>query len=98
MSDNDELALIHEPFQHFDKTINIRFVERCIHFIEQTEWTWAHHIDSKEKRHCRHRALATAEQRNVLQLFTGRFGDNFDSAVQRIVFIKQLQVSAAATK
>ena len=87
MGDDDELALRDESLQHFDKAIDVGFIERRIHFIEHTKRARAHHVDGKQKRHRRHRPFASAQKRDALQLFARRLGDDFDSAIQRVVLI-----------
>src|SRR6476646_8409681 len=44
---DDELGLRDDPLQHLDKAIDGGFIERRIHFMEHTKWTWPHHVNGK---------------------------------------------------
>ena len=66
VGDDDELALRDEAIQHPDKAIDVRLVERRIHFVEHAERTRPHHVNGKEKRDGRHGALAAAESSEML--------------------------------
>ena len=72
VGDDDELALRDESVQHADEPIDVGFVERRIHFVEDAERARPHHVDGEEQRDRRHGALAAGEERNALQLFAGQ--------------------------
>src|SRR5262249_3546383 len=78
------------------EAVNVVFVERRIHFIENAERTRAHHVDSKQQRDGRHCAFTAAQERDALQLFPRRLGDDLDATVERIVLIQQRQIRAPA--
>ena len=94
--DDDELALFYKTLQHADKTVDVAFVHCRIDFIENTERTRPHHVNGEQQRYRDHGPFASAQQGDALQLFAGRLGGDFDSAVERIVFVQQRQVCAPA--
>ena len=96
--DDDELALANEALEHPDETIDVRFVERRIHFVEDAEGTRTHHVNGEEKCDRRHCALAAGEERNALQLFARRFRNDVDAAIERVVFVEQDEIGAAAAE
>src|SRR5258705_3676316 len=83
-----KLALLHESVEHVDETVNIVFIEWRIHFVENAERAWAHHINRKQQRDGGHCTFATTQQRHTLQLFPRRLGSDFDAAVQRVVLVQ----------
>ena len=42
---DDELALLYEPVQHADKSVDVAFIERRIYFVENAERTRSHHVN-----------------------------------------------------
>src|SRR6266566_3139279 len=96
--DDDKLTLFYEAIQHTDKPVDVALIHGRIHFVENAERTWSHHVDCEQQCHRDHRALASAQQGNGLQLFPRGLGADFDSAVERIVFIEQGQVRASAAE
>ena len=87
MCNDDELALVHETVQDFDKTADIRFVERGIHFVQHAERAGLHHVNGEEEGDRCHGAFAAGEKRNALKLLARRFGDDLDATFKRVAFV-----------
>ena len=98
MCHDDELALLYESLQHADEAVDVTFIKRRIHFIENAERAWPHHVNREQQRDRCHGALASAQQRHALQLFARRFCADLNSAVERIILIEQGQVCAPAAE
>ena len=98
VGDDDELALLDEALEHGDEAVDVTLIERRVDFVEHAKRTRSHHVNCEEKRHRRHCALASAQQRNTLQLFARRFGRDLNPAVEWIAVIEQRQVRAAAAE
>src|SRR5206468_9012704 len=47
VSDDNELALLYEAVQDADKAVDVAFIHRCIHFIENAERARSHHVDGE---------------------------------------------------
>ena len=95
---DDELALLNKSVQHAGEAVDVAFIERRIHLVEDTERTRADHVDREQQRDCRHSALASAQQRDALQLFAGWLGADFNAAVEWIILIEQRQIRASAAE
>src|SRR4029077_7727564 len=88
LRDDDELALFYKTLQHADKAVDVAFVHCRIDFIENTERTWPHHVNGEQQRYRDHGPFASAQQGDALQLFARWLGDDFDSAVKRIILVE----------
>ena len=89
MRDDDELALLHEPVEHADEAVDVVFVERRIHFVENAERTRAYHVNCKQQRDSCHCTFATTQKGHALQLFPRRLRRDLDAAVQRVILVQQ---------
>gem|GEM_PF-5263942 len=81
MRNNDELRVFRELFEQRGKTTNIRFIERRIQFVEQTERARFHKIDSEEQTNRRHGTLTTRKQRHALKTSAWRLRHDLDAAL-----------------
>src|SRR5215831_4655280 len=98
MGDHHKLALSNKSIQNLDESVDVRFVERSVHFIQHTEWARLHHIDGKQQRNRRHRLFSTGKKGNRLELFTWRFCDDLNPTLERIRVIHQKQIRFAASE
>ena len=89
---------VEEPLQHADETVDVRFVQRRIQFVQHAERARLDLVNREQQRHGGHGLLAAGQQRNGLQLFAGRTGDDIDAAFQHIAFVHQNQVRFAAAE
>ena len=92
MRDDHELTLSDETIQKLDEAADVALVERGVHLVEHAEGTRLDHVDGEEKGNRRHRSLTAGEQRDALELFAGRLGDDLDPALKRITFVHEKEV------
>ena len=81
MRDDDELRLRAHLPDHAGKSIDVRFVQRSIDFVENAKRTGLETEQSNEQRQCRKRLLSAGQQQNILQFLARRLSDDFDSGI-----------------
>ena len=95
VGDDDELRAVDEAVEHLDEAADVRLVERRVEFVEHAERAGLDHVDREQQRDGGHRALATGEQRDRLQLLAGRLGDDLDAGFERVALVEQHEVGLA---
>ena len=95
MRDDDELRLI-QIMQVLGETRNVRVVERRLDLVEETERRRLQTLNRKQQRDRRQRLLATRQLHHVLQLLSGRLGDDRNRGRQHIR-IRGIELQTALT-
>ncbi len=98
VGDDHELRMLGEALHHPDEAVDVRFVERRVHLVEDAEGARLHHVDREEERHRRHRLLAARHQGHALELLAGGLGDDVDAALERIALVDQDEGRLAAAE
>src|SRR4051794_6177858 len=98
VSDDDELGMIEETLQDFDKAVDVRFIERSIQFVQNTEWAGLDLVNREEQGDCGHGLFAAGKQRDALKLFSWGASDDFDTAFENVTFVSENQIRFAATE
>ena len=76
-----------EAVEHFDEAIDVRFVERRVHFVQHAERARPHHVDREEQRDGGHGPLAAGEQRDVCSCLPGGLAMMSMPHFERIAFV-----------
>ena len=61
-----------EPLQDADETVDVRFVQRRVQFVQHAERAGPDLVNREQQRHGGHGLLAAGQQRDALQLFARR--------------------------
>ena len=59
VGDDDELALADKTIEDFDEPVDVRFVERRVHFVEHAERARFDHVDREKEGNGGHGFFAT---------------------------------------
>ncbi len=95
VGDDDELAVVDETIEHFDKAVDVRFVERGVEFVEHAEGAGLDHVDREQEGDGGHRALTTREKGDGLELFARRLDGDFDAGFEGVVGVDEVEVGLA---
>ena len=98
MRDHDELRLAAHVREHFVEAADIGFIERRIHFVEDTEWTRPETEDSDQKGQRCERFFSAGKQQDVLQALAGRLRSDIDASFAGTVRFGQPHLARAAAK
>ena len=93
--DDEKLRVINEPLEHTNKPVDVGLVQRRIQLVQHTKRARADLIDGKHQRHGGHGLFAARKQRDALQFFARRPGDDLDAAAQHVLLIDQYEVGLA---
>jgi len=92
VGDDDELGLVDEAVEDFEEALDVGFVKGGVELVEHAEGAGLDHVDGEEEGDGSHGALTTGEEGDALELFPGRFGDDFDSGVERVFVVDEDEV------
>src|SRR5208337_123580 len=98
VGDDDELGVRGELLQKIREPPHIFLVEGRVDLVQQAEGRRLHHVDGEQERYARERALAAREQIDVLQLLSGRLGEDFDARLQGRLGVLQAKLGSAAAE
>ena len=93
--DDEKLRVIDEPLEHTNKPVDVGLVQRRIQLVQHTKRARADLIDRKHQRHGGHGLFAAGKQRDALQFFARRPGDDLDATTEHVLFVNQHEVSLA---
>ena len=89
MRDYDELGVRRHRDHFAGEAPDVRFIQRRVDFVKQTEGRGTIMKYSEDQRQSGHRLFAAREQQNVLQALARRLRDDVDARFQFVVRVDQ---------
>src|SRR5205085_4696491 len=80
---------------HVVEAADVRFVERRVDLVEETEWRRPDEEERQDQRHGRERLLPTGEQAQRLELLPGGLDDNLEPRLAALLGLGELEPRAA---
>ena len=84
--------------QGLTEAANIRIVEGGVDLVEHAKWTGLDHVNGEEQRDGSHGALTTREKCHAFKAGAWRSCDYFNTRLQRIVGVDELEVRLATAR
>ena len=84
--------------KHADEAVDVGLVQRGVQLVQHAERAGLDLVNREQQRHGGHGLLAAGQQRDGLQLFARRAGDDVNAAFEQVVLVHQHQVGFAAAE
>src|SRR5688572_10195340 len=98
MRDHDKLRLRAHLPHHIGKAIDVGFIERRVHLVQNAEWAGLETKQSNEKCERRKRLFAAGQQKDILQLLPRWLSDNFDACIPFAGLFQKPELAMAPAK